>query len=154
MRGDNISRPDLGLVAAVLALSGFGLLMIFSATRAALERRELLPSASTERQLVFTVIGVVAMIVLSYLDYRDYRFLAPVLYMGCLAALGTAFLFDPVKGVQRWITFGPVNIQPAEFTKLVLVMALASLLSRGPKKPTSSFPGGRSDTRWRCWWDQ
>ena len=91
MRGDNISRPDLGLVAAVLALSGFGLLMIFSATRAALERRELLPSASTERQLVFTVIGVVAMIVLSYLDYRDYRFLAPVLYMGCLAALGTAF---------------------------------------------------------------
>lgn len=140
MRGDNISRPDLGLVAAVLALSGFGLLMIFSATRAALERRELLPSASTERQLVFTVIGVVAMIVLSYLDYRDYRFLAPVLYMGCLAALGTAFLFDPVKGVQRWITFGPVNIQPAEFTKLVLVMALASLLSRGPEETYQQLP--------------
>ncbi len=140
MRGDHIGPPDLGLVGAVLALSGFGLLMIFSATRTALERRELLPSSSTERQLVFMLIGVVVMTVLSYLDYRDYRFLTPVLYMGSLAALGAAFLFDPVKGVQRWITFGPVNIQPAEFSKLVIVMALASLLSPGPEETYQQLP--------------
>ena len=140
MREDHISRPDLGLVGAVLALSGFGLLMIFSVTKTALEGRELLPSSSTERQLVFMLIGVVAMIVLSYVDYRDYRFLTPVLYMGSLAALGAAFLFDPVKGVQRWISFGPVNIQPAEISKLVIVMALASLLSLGPEETYQQLP--------------
>ncbi|MCY3562572.1 MAG: FtsW/RodA/SpoVE family cell cycle protein, partial [bacterium] len=133
-------RPDLGLMAVVLLLSGFGLLMIFSATRTALERQELLPSASTERQLVFMLIGVVGMVALSYVDYRHYQFLAPLLYVGCMVALGAAFLFDPVKGVQRWITIGPVNIQPAEFTKLALVMSLASLLSRGPEESYQQLP--------------
>ncbi len=136
---DSRPHPDRGLMGAVLVLSAFGLLMIFSATRAALERRELLPSASTERQLVFFVIGVAAMFVLGYLDYRDHRALAPILYAGCLAALGVAFLFDPVKGVQRWISFGPVNIQPAEFTKLALVMILASLLSRDPDESSTQL---------------
>lgn len=138
-RGESVSRPDLGLVGAVVVLSGFGLLMIYSATRAALQRRELLPSASTERQMVFMLIGLAVMFVLSYLDYRDYRFLGPVLYVVCLAALGVAFLFDPVNGVQRWISFGPINIQPAEFTKLVLVMVLASLLSSDPDESSQQL---------------
>ncbi len=137
---EGIGPPDLGLMAVVLALSGFGLLMIFSATRAALERQELLPSASMERQLGFMVIGFVGMVALSYVDYRNYQSLAPVLYLGCMVALAAGFLFDPVKGVQRWITIGPVNIQPAEFTKLALVMALASLLSRGPEESYQQLP--------------
>ena len=139
-REDNVSRPDLSLMAAVLALSGFGLLMIYSATRAALQRRELLPSASMERQLIFMVLGMLVMVLLSYLDYRDFRVLAPVLYVVCLAALGVAFLFDPINGVQRWITWGPINIQPAEFTKLVLVLVLASLLSSDPDETVQQLP--------------
>lgn len=139
-RGESVSRPDLGLVGAVVVLSGFGLLMIYSATRAALQRRELLPSASTERQFIFMLIGLAVMFVLSYLDYRDYRFLTPVLYVACLAALGIAFLFDPVNGVRRWISVGPINIQPAEFTKLVLVMVLASLLTGDPDDSSQQLP--------------
>ncbi len=138
--GEGTSRPDLILVAAVVALSAFGLLMIYSATRSALLRRELLPSASTERQLVFMVIGLVAMIVLSYIDYRDYRFLAPVLYVICLGGLAVAFLFEPVNGVRRWINLGPINVQPAEFTKLVLVMALASLFTGDPDDTAVELP--------------
>ena len=128
-RGSDISRPDLALVGAVVALSGFGLLMIYSATRSALLRRELLPSASTERQLIFMLIGLAAMITLSYIDYRDYRFAAPVFYVICLGGLAAAFLFEPVNGVRRWINLGPINIQPAEFTKLAVVMVLASLFA-------------------------
>jgi rod shape determining protein RodA len=139
-RGENVSRPDLSLLGAVVVLSGFGLLMIYSATRAALQRRELLPSASVERQMIFMVLGLAVMVLLSYLDYRDYRVLVPIFYVVCLAALGVAFLFDPVKGVQRWITLGPINIQPAEFTKLVLVLVLASLLSSDPDASTQQLP--------------
>ncbi len=139
-RGENPFRPDLSLVGAVVALSGLGLLMIYSATRAALLRRELLPSASTERQLVFVLIGLAAMIALSYVDYRDYRFWAPVLYVVCLGGLGVAFLFDPINGVRRWISLGPVNVQPAEFTKLVLVMVLASLFSGHPDETSGELP--------------
>ena len=138
-RGENVSRTDLSLVGAVVALSGFGLLMIYSATRAALQRRELLPSASTERQFIFMLIGLAVMFVLSNLDYRDYRIFGPLMYVICLAALGVAFLFDPVNGVQRWISLGPINIQPAEFTKLVLVMVLASLLSGDPDESSQQL---------------
>lgn len=139
-REEGVSRPDLGLVSAVVVLSGFGLLMIYSATRSALLRRELLPSASTERQLVFMLIGVATMIVLSYVDYRDYRYLAPLLYVACLGALGVAFLFEPINGVRRWISLGPINVQPAEFTKLVLVMALASLFSGDSEDASEELP--------------
>ncbi len=139
-RGESLSRPDLALVGAVVALSGFGLLMIYSATRSALLRRELLPSASTERQLVFMLIGLAAMITLSYIDYRDYRFLAPVLYVICLGGLAAAFLFEPVNGVRRWINLGPINIQPAEFTKLVLVMVLASLFAGDADEEVGELP--------------
>lgn len=142
-RGESVSRPDLGLAGAVVVLSGFGLLMIYSATRAALQRRELLPSASAERQLIFVLIGLAVMVVLSYLDYREYRFLAPVLYVACLAGLGVAFLFDPVNGVRRWISLGPINIQPAEFTKLALVLVLASLFSSDSEETSRQLPWKR-----------
>jgi len=85
------------------------------------------------------LIGVAVMFVLSNLDYRDYRVFGPVMYVICLAALGVAFLFDPVNGVQRWISLGPINIQPAEFTKLVLVMVLASLLSGDPDESSQQL---------------
>ena len=44
----------------VLLLSGFGLLMIYSATRFGLERAEQIPTGTMERQMIFVTAGLIA----------------------------------------------------------------------------------------------
>ncbi len=124
------NRPDYILIAAVLALSGFGALMIFSVTRFGLERSNVLPTVSLERQLIFVTAGLIAMAGFSVIDYRSLRDYLPIIYGGMLILLFAVYLFDPVKGARRWVPLGFFNLQPAEFAKLATILALAFLLSR------------------------
>lgn len=131
---------DRILVGAVLALSALGLLMIYSATRVGLERSDLPSSVTAERQAIFVVAGIILMYALSRFDYRDLRDLLPFLYVGILILLAIVFLFDPVKGARRWIPLPFFAIQPAEFAKIVLVLAVAALLVPGREEENPRLP--------------
>lgn len=122
---------DRILVAAVLALSGLGLLMIYSVTRVGLQRTDLPDSVTAERQAIFVVAGIILMYALSRFDYRDLRDLLPFLYVGMLVLLAAVFLFEPIKGAHRWIPLPFFAIQPSEFAKVILVLALAAALVPG-----------------------
>jgi|FLYL01.1.fsa_nt_gi rod shape determining protein RodA len=123
------NRPDYVLLSAVVALSGFGLLMIYSATRYVLERSDLPPSFSMERQMVFVTIGLIAMLLLSRVDYREYRNYLPIIYGITLLLLVVVFAFPPVNGARRWIPLPLFQFQPAEFAKLVVIVAAAQVLA-------------------------
>ncbi|MFQ5522015.1 MAG: rod shape-determining protein RodA [Acidimicrobiia bacterium] len=120
VRRDN--RSDRILFGTMLALSGFGLLMIYSATRSS-------GTFSMERQMVFVAAGLILYFVVSNIDYREYRSLIPVASAITLLVLLLVFLFEPVNGAQRWIDLGFFKLQPAEFAKVVVIVALAGLLS-------------------------
>ncbi len=122
-------RADVVLVASVLALSAFGLLMIYSATRLINERRGEVASFSMERQLIFVVVGIIVMVVFSLIDYRELRNFAVHLYVVMLAGLVVVLLFPPVNGARSWIQLGFFRLQPAEFSKVITIVALAALLS-------------------------
>lgn len=116
------NRSDKLLIGTMLALSGFGLLMIYSATRAN-------GSFSMERQMIFVAAGLIIYFVTSNIDYREYRSWVPMVSAAVLVALVLVFVFDPVNGAQRWIPLGFFKLQPAEFAKVVVIVALASLLA-------------------------
>ena len=120
VRRDN--RSDLILVGTMLALSAFGLLMIYSATRNN-------GSFSMERQMIFVAAGILIYFIVSNIDYREYRSWVPIASILTLIALVLVFLFEPVNGAQRWIPLGFFKLQPAEFAKVVVIVALASLLA-------------------------
>ena len=40
------------------------------------------------------------------------------------------FLGTNVKGATRWIAIGPINVQPSEFAKLIMIFFLAKLLTK------------------------
>ena len=65
-------------------------------------------------------------------DYR--RLDRPPLIVGGLAlvtiALVAVLFRAPINGARRWIDLGLMSVQPSEFTKVGLVVALAALLSR------------------------
>jgi rod shape determining protein RodA len=122
------NRPDVLLLSMVVGLSLFGLLMIYSVTRFDLERSDQLPTISMERQMIFVTAGFIALFLFSRIDYREYRNFLPMIFGAIVLLLLAVFLFDPIKGARRWIPFGVFNFQPAEFAKIVGIMAAAQLL--------------------------
>lgn len=120
VRRDNHS--DRILLGTMLALSAFGLLMIFSATRAS-------GTFSMERQMIFVAAGLIVYMVASSIDYREYRVMLPIVSVVMLLLLLAVFLFEPVNNVKRWVPLGFFNLQPAEFAKVVVIVALAGLLA-------------------------
>ena len=125
------NRPDSILLSMVLLLSGFGLLMIYSATRFGLERAEQIPTGTMERQMIFVTAGLIAIGVFSFIDYREYRNFLPMIYGAIVLLLLAVFLFPEVNGAQRWIPIPLFNLQPAEFTKPVVIITMAYVLSQG-----------------------
>ncbi len=124
------NRPDVVLIASTLVLSAFGLLMIYSATRFGLERAGAIATFTVERQMVFVTAGVIAMFVFSLIDYREYRNFLPLIYAATIALLLAVLAFPEVNGARRWIPLGVFNFQPAEFAKVVTIIAAAHIMSR------------------------
>jgi rod shape determining protein RodA len=120
VRRDN--KSDRILFATMIALSGFGLLMIYSATRNS-------GTFSMERQMIFVAAGLIIYLIASNIDYREYRSLIPIISVVTLLLLLAVFVFDPVNNVKRWIPLGFFNLQPAEFAKVVVIVVLASYLA-------------------------
>jgi rod shape determining protein RodA len=116
------------LLVCTLAIAGLGTLMVFSATKGSGDSADL---SYVKRQVLFMVIGIAVMLAVSLIDYRKYRDWVLFLYGGMVLAL--LLVVSPfgseAKGAQAWFAFGPFQFQPSEFSKLVVIVSLASLLS-------------------------
>jgi rod shape determining protein RodA len=129
------NRTDWILFGTTLALSGFGLLMIYSATRES-------GTFSMERQMIFVAAGLIIFLVTSNIDYREYRGIVPAASAIILILLVAVFFFPAINDVNRWIPLGFFNLQPAEFAKVVVIVALATLLA--PPASRDELIGPRS----------
>jgi cell division protein FtsW len=132
-------RPGRGhleyhlLVLVTLGLVAFGLVMVYSASsaRAALAADD--PAYYLKRQALYAVAGLVLLAFLSRFDFRRLRSVVPALVLGSFALLLAVLIFGAaVNGAQRWLTVGPVAVQPSEFAKLALGLWVAAYLSRRP----------------------
>ncbi len=123
-------RPDLFLVLPYLALAALGIVMVYTASA---PRNELLgidPGSTVRRHIVFVVVGFGVFIVSSLVGGRTLRGLSIPFYAGSVAALGLVLAFGrELKGAQRWIQIGPLQLQPSEFAKIAVILALAVLLA-------------------------
>jgi rod shape determining protein RodA len=114
------SHFDWALVAVILAIAGIGLVNLYSATRAAPVH------GLFEAHIRFLIVGFGLFFVMSIVDYRVWlRFSWVVLLVGVLAVVGVHFMGVVVKGSRRWLGYGQLRIQPSEFVKLAVILALA-----------------------------
>jgi rod shape determining protein RodA len=131
VRGDATApfrHVDIVMVVCVAAIAAMGTLMVFSSTRGT---GEVADTSYLRRELMFMLIGGAAMFVVSAFDYRKlFNYVWPC-YGGALLLL--VLVISPLgqesKGAQAWFGFGPFQMQPAEFGKVALILALAALLS-------------------------
>ncbi len=126
-----IRHLDPTLLLMTLALSAFGALMIFSSTASKQEAAGGDPAMFMKRQIAYIIAGVVALLIVSFFDYRHVRALAPVVYG--VTALALILVLTPLGDVQNnarsWFNFGLFQIQPSEFAKLALIVAMSAWMA-------------------------
>lgn len=99
-------------------------------------------STSPERarnQLIFFIVGFLVYIVISLIDYRLYQPYWKFFFVASLVLLlVTFFLGEARAGSARWINLGVFTLQPSEFAKIALVLALSSIVSSS-RAPVSNI---------------
>jgi cell division protein FtsW len=123
---------DAVLAATVVALIGFGVVMVYSASAVQATVQYHDPQFFLKRQVAYAVAALAVLWAASRVDYhRLYRLTYPVLLLvGVLLLLCVIGFGHSGGGAARWLSVGPVHIQPAEMAKVALVIWLAYSLAK------------------------
>ena len=123
---DAFRHVDLTLLVLPIALSLFGLVMIYDSSRGRLARGGESTLAFAGRQGVAILLGLIAMAAVMAVDYRRIRDLWPVPYVITLPVLLAVLVLGRAsRGAQAWFQLGPVQFQPSEIAKIVVIVAVA-----------------------------
>ena len=121
---------DPVLLVLVLILTLFGTIMICSASYAYAAHRYDNSLYFIERQLIWVALGIAVMLGASTFTsvfYRNFAF--PAYLFTLLLLLAVLIIGSSGNGAQRWISLGPLTIQPSEIAKTTLVLMLARYYS-------------------------
>jgi rod shape determining protein RodA len=116
-------RIDWPLLFLILLLSGFGLVILFSAASQSY--------AVLGRQLMRLWSAMVLMVFLAFIPPHKYKSWTPYLYGIGLVLLIAVMLIGKIgKGAQRWLDLGFFRFQPSEIMKLAVPMMLAWVIDK------------------------
>jgi len=119
---DKLYEINWGLVLLVTIIASIGFAMQYSVAGGSWD-----PWAG--KQVIRFVIGFVMMIVVAMVDIRFWlSFAYPAYAASLLLLLGVELMGMAHLGAQRWITLGPLELQPSEPMKITMIMALARYL--------------------------
>lgn len=122
---------DWPLVGFAATLAAMGLLMILSASSLDADATYGNAMHFVTRQVIGLLMGGGLCAVVLSLPWRFVRRGAWFAY-GC-SILSLALVMSPLghsaKGAARWISLGPINLQPSEFAKVALVLILSHYLA-------------------------
>jgi cell division protein FtsW len=121
---------DFQMTVLAATLLCFGLVMLYSSSAIIAEKDLGDPFFFLKRQTIWAFLGIGAAALASNISYQRLReWIWPLMLV--TATLLIAVLFtDPIAGAKRWLRFGSVGLQPAEFAKITIVLFLADYLDR------------------------
>jgi len=109
---------DLPLLGLLLLLTGFGLLVLYSAAGQSM--------AAVARQARYFVLAYVVMFAVAQISPVRWSRWSPWAYLvGVVLLLGVTFFGVGAKGAQRWLDLGGFRFQPSEIMKLAVPMTVA-----------------------------
>lgn len=122
-----LKRLDYPLLFASLAIIIYSLITISSATHINNPSEERF--WFVQRQGLFAIMNIVFAALFLNFDYRGLQQYGKKLYViNLLMLLAVMFFGHAALGAQRWIQIGPVSLQPSEFSKLIMIICMASVL--------------------------
>ncbi len=131
--GSRLFVLDPILLLAALALSAYG---IFAVYIAGTEGNE----AYAFNQGIGFVLGMAGAIPLAIIDYRVWQRYLKYIFVATLVILLAVMFFGFVAGgAQSWIYIGPIQVQPSEFAKVLMVVVLAGYIVENPINKNKNF---------------
>lgn len=129
-----IAHFDGLLLLTTLTILGLGAMTVYSATYDASSATH---TSHAWRQATWASVGLLGLLVAVFFDYRKLERYAFLFYAAGLCLLIAVPLFGSMGGgSRRWLSFGPVTLQPSETMKLALIILLARLFHH------RTHPGG------------
>ncbi len=124
-----LKNLDWWLIFAVLMLMACGLGLIDSATHSFVMSTG--KSWHVQRQSLFMAFGILMVTVSLAFDYRMLKNYATKLYIFNIILLIAVMLVGHSQlGAQRWIQIGSLSFQPSEFSKVFLIICLATFMDK------------------------
>jgi cell division protein FtsW len=135
---------DRWTLFALALLIGIGALLVTAASPAVAERIHLPTFYFVEHQAIMLVPTIALLIGVSLLNPRGVRRLAfGIFIVFYLLTMLTLVAGVEIKGATRWISLGPLSLQPSEFLKPAFAVVSAWLFARQQTARASGqfFPG-------------
>jgi len=141
-RNSVLRQMDWVLIVVVSVLSAIGVLLVWSATQPSLLAAGANPHTYLVKQALWAAIGLILMFTVSFIDSRRLRSWTPFVYGATVLGLLAVFATHAVNGAHAWINLpGGFQVEPSEFAKVALILALATVFSQSRWRGT---PGPRS----------
>ncbi len=142
-RTNRTGPVDPVLAALIIALIGFGVVMVYSASVIEATTDFGDPEFYLKRQVVYAAAALGVMGIVSHIDYHKLR---PFTYPGLalvavLLTLSVLGFGHRGGGAARWLALGPIHVQPSEAAKVVLIIWLAYSLDKKQDKVKTFWVG-------------
>jgi cell division protein FtsW len=129
-----VKSYDYSLIIAIVLLSLFGLVMVYSASMAsAVQRYHVQSDYFYQKQKLYLIVSGLIFIFIALFPYKimkSTKFLLPMVGLSILGLLGL-FVFGQVRGnAQSWYDLGFISIQPAEFVKISIIIYLSAVYAK------------------------
>lgn len=148
-----VGKIDVPFFLLVIIILIIGLVMLFSASYTYAYYNNNGDSAYFfKRQLVWSVIGVVAMLLVSKVRYDYFKLFAIPAILLSTALLVLVLILPPMVASKpdfhRWIVIGPLQFQPSEIAKLAIILFCAWSMEKNHKKITGKMLNQGKLSRW------
>lgn len=121
---------DYSLLVTVLLLTGFGLVMVYSASSVWSVLSQKSPDYIFVKQLIWCLVALPCGLIGMVIPYQAYKSIVKwliVISAGMLILL--FFIGHTANNAQSWFAIGPFHVQPSEIVKVALMIYLASVFA-------------------------
>lgn len=128
-----IKKMNNGMLYTALIIVCLSLMTVYSAT-------SYKTTSFFYKEIIWIILGVMVYFLFSFIDYRKYGKYYKVIYIVNILLLLSVYVIGHKRlGAQRWISIGPLTVQPSEFAKLLVVLTFSELLARKYRERFSGF---------------
>jgi len=127
-----MKKIDKTLLMAIIIISLFGLLMIYSSSSIWAEYKFGDPYKYLKSQGIFLLLGYIIMFIIAKISYLTYKRYSNLILFACIILLIIVLIpgIGTVRnGSRSWFGIGSFGIQPSEFAKLGLIIFTSKYLS-------------------------
>ncbi|MCX6112862.1 MAG: rod shape-determining protein RodA [Proteobacteria bacterium] len=124
---EKLTKYDFNVMFISIIITIIGLFNIYSATNTA----SITGTAGLfAHQLIFIGIGLVLMTFFIIVDYRRFEKTIYIAYaINLILLIAVLLVGRSASGAKRWLSLGPISLQPSEFMKITVVLTLARYFS-------------------------